>query len=326
MGNYKFKLKEQRTTLKPKDVDQALIKRLEAQYGPVDMVNDFFSSDLKTYFKTDNVNPETGAINHQIIKLASFGESLQNIYKALKSIQVLALTPEGKNDKKVIETLVKVREAFNGFRTYLRKYYPDQYEVIKSQLDEISSISSTSGFTSGGEGENHTGPSPKKEAFRASQFAFGKQKKSNYDAYTQVGYEKVEEGPGATLGPGPSAGPEGVTNNVYVKDFKYKLVNQKELNKKAKGIEVKQLWEETDVETFLQDANINKDSNKKFIGSRLLAFDTIERQLNELIPLMQQAKHKTMDYYKQNPDSFSVVYGTDLAQEYLNDLIELFKQ
>jgi hypothetical protein len=311
MGNYKFKLKEQRTTLKPKDVDQALIKRLEAQYGPVDMVNDFFSSDLKTYFKTDNVNPETGAINHQIIKLASFGESLQNIYKALKSIQVLALTPEGKNDKKVIETLVKVREAFNGFRTYLRKYYPDQYEVIKSQLDEISSISSTSGFTSGGEGENHTGPSPRK---------------STYGAYTQAGYKKVNEGPGATLGPGPAAGSEGVKDNVYVRDFKYKLVNKKALNKAAKGIEVKQLWEETDVETFLQDANINKDSNKKFIGSRLLAFDTIERQLNELIPLMQQAKHKTMDYYKQNPDSFSVVYGTDLAQEYLNDLIELFKQ
>jgi hypothetical protein len=311
MGNYKFKLKEQRTTLKPKDVDQALIKRLEAQYGPVDMVNDFFSSDLKTYFKTSSVNPETGSISHQIIKLASFGESLQKLHSTLEALKALAATPEGKNDKKVIETLVKVREAFNGFRTYLRKYYPDQYEVIKSQLDEISSISSTSGFTSGGEGENHTGPSPRK---------------STYGAYTQAGYKKVNEGPGATLGPGPAAGSEGVKDNVYVRDFKYKLVNKKALNKAAKGIEVKQLWEETDVETFLQDANINKDSNKKFIGSRLLAFDTIERQLNELIPLMQQAKHKTMDYYKQNPDSFSVVYGTDLAQEYLNDLIELFKQ
>ena len=79
----------------------------------------------------------------------------------------------------------------------------------------------------GGDGENHTGPSPRK---------------STYGAYTQAGYKKVSEGPGATLGPGPKAGPEGVTDNVYVKDFKYKLVNQKELNKKAKGIEVKQLW------------------------------------------------------------------------------------
>jgi hypothetical protein len=49
MGKYKFKLSEvDRKVLKPKDVDPALIKRIEAQYGPVDMINDFFSSDLKT--------------------------------------------------------------------------------------------------------------------------------------------------------------------------------------------------------------------------------------------------------------------------------------
>ena len=64
---------------------------------------------------------------------------------------------------------------------------------------------------------------------------------------------------------------------------------------------------------------------KKFIASRILAFDELERKLNQLVPLLQQAKHKTLDYYKQNPASFEVVYGTDLANDYLNDLIELFK-
>ena len=311
MGNFKYKLKEQRQILKPGDVDSALIKRLEAQYGPVDMEHDFFSNDLKTYFKASNVNPETGSVTHEIIKLASFGESLQNIHKALKSIQSLALTPEGKSDKKVIETLVKVREAFNGFRTYLRKYYPDQYEVIKSQLDEISTISSTSGFTSGGEGENHTGPSPRK---------------STYGAYTQAGYKKVNEGPGATLGPGPAAGSEGVKDNVYVKDFKYKLVNKKALNKAAKGIEVKNLWEIEDVDQFLDDIQINEPSKRTFIKSRILAFDALENKLNQLIPMMQRAKNETIDFYRNKPESYAVVYGTDLAQEYLNDLIELFKQ
>ena len=119
--------------------------------------------------------------------------------------------------------------------------------AIKNLLDEISTTSSNSFFTSGGEGENHTGPSPRK---------------STYGAYTQAGFKKVTEGPGATMGPGPPAGPEGVTNNTYVKDFKYKLVNQKALNKKAKGIIVKPLWKEnineanTDVESYLQDLNI----------------------------------------------------------------------
>jgi hypothetical protein len=185
-------------------------------------------------------------------------------------------------------------------------------DKFKYKIKETSTIASTSGFTSGGEGENHTGPSPRK---------------STYGAYTQAGFKKVNEGPGATLGPGPKAGPEGVKDNVYVTKFKYKLVNQKALNKKAKGIEVKQLWKEADgdVETFLKDNSINEPSRKKFVASRLLGFSELERKLNELIPLLQQAKHKTMDYYRQNPESYEVVYGTDLANDYLNDLIELFK-
>ena len=51
MGKYKFKIKEEKDILRVKDVDPALITRLEKQYGPVDKTNDFFSSDLKTYFK-----------------------------------------------------------------------------------------------------------------------------------------------------------------------------------------------------------------------------------------------------------------------------------
>lgn len=182
---------------------------------------------------------------------------------------------------------------------------------FKYKIKETSTIASDSGFVSGGEGENHNGPSPRK---------------STYGAYKQAGYKKVNEGPGSTMGPGPKAGPKGVTDNIYVKDFKYKLVNKDALNKKAKGIIVKKLWEAEDVETFLDDMQINDPSRREFIGSRLRAFDAIEEKLNQLVPLMQQAKSKTVDYYRNNPESYSVVYGTDLAQEYLNDLIELFKQ
>ena len=298
MSNFKYKLNKMNEVLKPKDVDAALIKRLEDQYGPMDMERDFFSDNLDTYFKTSTVDPETGSVGHKIIKLASFSESLQNLYTAFKSLRALSVTPEGKNDKKVVETLVKVREAFNGFRTYLRRYYPDQYESIKDRLDEMSTISSDSGFTSGGEGENHTGPSPRK---------------STYGAYTQAGFKKVTEGPGATLGFGPKAGPTGVTKNKYVTDFKYKLVKNP-------------IKENKDVEQFLDDIQINEPSKRNFIKSRISAFDTIEDKLNQLIPMMQRAKNETFDYYRNNSDSYSIVYGTDLAQEYLNDLIELFKQ
>jgi hypothetical protein len=47
MGKFKFKLKEERQTLKPKDVDPALLTRLEKQYGPINMEYDFFDKDLK---------------------------------------------------------------------------------------------------------------------------------------------------------------------------------------------------------------------------------------------------------------------------------------
>ena len=298
MGKFKFKLKEERQTLKPKDVDPALLTRLEKQYGPINMEYDFFDKDLKTYFKTSSVNPETGSVGHKIIKLASFADSLKKIYDAVDSLKALTGTPEGRGNKDVIDTLSKVKDAFNNYRSYLRKYYPDQYEVIKNELNEMSTIASNSGFTSGGEGENHTGPSPRK---------------STYGAYTQAGFKKVTEGPGATMGPGPKAGPTGVTKNKYVTDFKYTLVKNP-------------LKEVEDTEQFLDDMQINDPARRKFVKSRLLGFDAVEDKLNQLVPMMQQAKNKTIDYYRNNPDSYAVVYGTDLAQEYLNDLINLFNE
>ena len=315
MGKFKFKLKEERETLKPKDVDPALIARLEKQYGPVNKEYDFFDKDLKTYFKTDKINDETGAIGHKVIKLASFADSLKKIYDAVNALKALIGTPEGKGNKDVVDTLTKVKDAFNNYRSYLRKYYPDQYEVIKNELNEISSLASTSGFVSGGQGENYAAP------------AFGgKPKKSSYSAYSEAGWKPVKEGPGASMGPGPKAGKEGVKDNIYVTDFKYKLVNKDALAKKAKGIEVKKLWEAEDVEEFLDDMKINDPSRREFIKTRILAFDALEDKLNQLVPMMQQAKNKTIDYYRNKPESYGIVYGTDLAQEYLNDLIDLFKQ
>jgi hypothetical protein len=298
MANYKYKIAEASGILKPTEVDPALIQRIEKTYGPVDMKNDFFSDNLKTYFKTKSVDPETGSVNSQIIKLASFTDSLEKLYYATTALSDLVKSPGGKDDAVVVKLYDSLKTVFNSFRTHLRKYYPDQYDAIKDKLDEISTISSNSGFTSGGEGENHTGPSPRK---------------STYGAYTQAGFKKVTEGPGATMGPGPKAGPTGVTKNKYVTDFKYTLVKNP-------------LKEVEDTEQFLDDMQINDPARRKFVKSRLLGFDAIEDKLNQLVPMMQKAKNKTIDYYRNNPDSYAVVYGTDLAQEYLNDLINLFNE
>ena len=63
----------------------------------------------------------------------------------------------------------------------------------------------------------------------------------NYIDYTM---EEGKLGDGADLGPGPKAGPDGVNDNAYVKQFKYKLVPKKNGTyvQKGSGLEVKKLF------------------------------------------------------------------------------------
>jgi hypothetical protein len=263
------------------------------------------------------IDPTTGAITWDVTTVPEMDTTFKKFAQLRDYIE--QLSADKKEDPKFREIAKKVIATFNDFRTHLRTNYPNEYETFKSvaedlanTLNEESTIASNSFFTSGGEGENHTGPSPRK---------------STYGAYTQAGYKKVAEGPGATFGPGPSAGSEGVADNMYVKKFKYKIVGKAGAEKAAKGLPAESLNEaNTDVESYLQDLNISDPDKKKFIAGRILGFDELERKLNELLPLLQQAKHETMDYYRQNPESFNVVYGTDLANDYVNDLIELFKK
>ena len=50
-----------------------------------------------------------------------------------------------------------------------------------------------------------------------------------------------------------------------------------------------------------------------------------DKKLNVLIPLMQRAKQDTITTYQQKP-SYGIVYGTDLANDYIDDLITMFKK
>ncbi len=104
MAKYKYKIAEASEILKPTEVDPALIQRIEKTYGPVDMKNDFFSDNLKTYFKTKSVDPETGSVNSQIIKLASFTDSLEKLYSATTALSDLVKSPGGKDDAVVVNS------------------------------------------------------------------------------------------------------------------------------------------------------------------------------------------------------------------------------
>jgi len=154
-------------------------------------------------------------------------------------------------------------------------------EIIRKKLKEMNATNVGGATATGGEGIGYT---PKKA------------------------FKKVNKGPGTTLGMGPSAGSEGVKDNAYVKQFKYKLVPKKI---KGSGLEVKKLWEDekTDVEKF-QEERINE-------------FDQIQNELNALI---SNAKNQTIEYYKANPGKFDIYKPTSMALEYIKKAQKLLSK
>ena len=81
--------------VKASEIDPKFIKKIEDQYGEVDMVNDYFDLEDSTYYKTVDINKETGGIKHKLIQLPSFSESLKKLSIALKSMRKLASTKAG---------------------------------------------------------------------------------------------------------------------------------------------------------------------------------------------------------------------------------------
>jgi hypothetical protein len=168
--------------------------------------------------------------------------------------------------------------------------------------------------------------------------------KSNLNKLKEAVFSKLKEisatGTGASFTPGTGANyatPFAFNPNKKAKGYKniyyYKLglkpVDTNKLHKQAKGIEHKDLWkkklEETEAtDTYINSLNIKDPALSQFIEKRVSDFDKIEDKLNTLLPLLKQAKTKTMEYYKTSPD-FKVQYGTDLAVDYLDDIIKLFR-
>jgi len=115
--------------------------------------------------------------------------------------------------------------------------------------------------------------------------------------------------------------------NIYYYKLGFKPVDQKTLNKQAKGIEVKHLWEETepkfDIEGFISSLNTEDEELKNYIAGRLGDFDLLADKIKELISLIQEAKKETINSYRENPE-FKAIYGTDLAIKTIDNAIKLF--
>ena len=70
---------------------------------------------------------------------------------------------------------------------------------------------------------------------------------------------------------------------------------------------------------------VKEQENKveQFQKKRIEAFDKLESKLDELKKLLRQSKIDTIKYYRENPQSFAVVTGTDLITDYFKDIFTL---
>ena len=226
MKKFKYKLKEMSKTASEKDAEKELNKPSDGfEVGQVTYSKDGLSKSTIT-----DIDPITGAVKWEISKLPGFDKLYQDISELVTTAK-LTYT-RARDDKMFREFYEDIRVIRNKIRKHLRNEYPDEYgritRMMESDVEEIS--------TSAGAGAYLT------------PYAFRKKgQKPNDKAYTELGYKVVKESdPGATLGPGPKAGPEGVEDNYYIKGFKYKLVpknKQGNYVQKGSGLEVKQLFE-----------------------------------------------------------------------------------
>jgi hypothetical protein len=161
-------------------------------------------------------------------------------------------------------------------------------DIIRKKLKEMSATNVGGASFSAGQGMNYATP----KAFKKTK--------------------SIEEGPGATLGMGPSAGSEGVKDNAYVKQFKYKLVPKKI---KGSGLEVKQLWE---------DETLNEMNDVQKI--RIASLDEIEKLMNEIQPLVSNAKNETIELYSGNAGSYDINKPIEIVKSYLKEIKQLLSE
>ena len=69
----------------------------------------------------------------------------------------------------------------------------------------------------------------------------------------------------------------------------------------------------------------NEDKVSKFHAERIEAFDKLEARFEDIKKSIKLAKIETIKYYRDNPESFAVVIGTDMINDYFKDIETLLQ-
>jgi hypothetical protein len=226
MAKYKLKLKEAPAP--------NLAKQGNYKIGDIT-----YSKDGDTRFAVDDINPESGQVSWKVTTLPNFDKLFDDVTDAAMSAK--GVYTKVKDDEKFREFYEELKQTRNKIRTHLRTEYPEDYKRMTMNEGDVEEIS-----MSGGAGAYNT-----PYAFVRKKTK-GKKKKSKYKMnkpsglvnYMDYSTNEGKLGDGADLGPGPKASEDGVKDNAYVKQFKYKLVPKKNGTyvQKGSGLEVNKLF------------------------------------------------------------------------------------
>jgi hypothetical protein len=102
------------------------------------------------------------------------------------------------------------------------------------------------------------------------------------------------------------------TKNIYYYKLGFKPVPDKI---KGSGLQVKKLWEED----ILNEVN-------EFQQKRLDALEEIEKLMNEIGPLLSNAKNETIELYSGNAGSYDITKPIEMVKSYLQDIKQLLSE
>ena len=225
-------------------------------------------------------DPETGAISWSIDYVPNLTKLVEDSMELAATAR--GVYQKAKGDKKFLDIYEQSKQLRNTIRTHVRNNYPEDYKkvIFEEEVDEVS-MSGAAGAYLTPYAFRKKGSKSDDEAYKKLGYKVVKEKAlpvvrkklakvpkakkvaSKYrmkmpsglvstlgytvseDATKSANIHKQGQHPGEDLGPGPKAVPEGVTDNAYTKQFKYKLVPKHKNGtyvQKGSGMIVKNLF------------------------------------------------------------------------------------
>ena len=163
-----------------------------------------------TWDLTDpEVDSQTGSITHTVTYKPDFQKAFRDFKSTRDTLNTVSRKRELDGDDKLDDIAERLGKLFNEFRTHMRKTYSDEYAKMNEEQIELLVRNKLKEISATGTGASFT---PGEGGQYATPYAFTGKKKA----------------------------PKSNTN-MYRKDG-WKLVNKKKLAKKAKGIDVVNIW------------------------------------------------------------------------------------